>query len=290
MFDVSKRQTHFPAHGLLHIFRETASSTMDMARTLAKERTLNNKKILACGAGMQTNGRGTKGSTWASPSGNIHLTFAIPTPMIDACASCGGLRYFWALSALCALNTIEAHSCAFSKRALSHPHVFEGAFQLKWPNDVHFKKKKVAGVLIEQFESWFLLGLGVNILHAPKIADGGRPAACMADVMRLAPWQRENIDIFALSKQYSRYFIQTLRQVLVENRIFSVYRREHVDIACPDDLLDVYRQKLAFEVIYRDRADTALRYKPVRIQPSGALVCAEHKSGTLREFEHEYLF
>ncbi|MBT4530011.1 MAG: biotin--[acetyl-CoA-carboxylase] ligase [Phycisphaerae bacterium] len=38
---------------------------------------------------------------------------------------------------------------------------------IKWPNDLHLHGKKLAGVLIEEREGVFLVGVGVNVLQSP---------------------------------------------------------------------------------------------------------------------------
>jgi biotin-(acetyl-CoA carboxylase) ligase len=72
---------------------------------------------------------------------------------------------------------------------------------VKWPNDVLINDAKVAGTLIESvtvertnsnntthYESWFLIGIGVNIHVAPSLDKSpgkhGRPAIALQDVWR----------------------------------------------------------------------------------------------------------
>ena len=51
--------------------------------------------------------------------------------------------------------------------------------RVKWINDVHVKGKKLAGVLIECYENWFLIGMGININnHVP----GDIPAVSIKDL------------------------------------------------------------------------------------------------------------
>jgi biotin-(acetyl-CoA carboxylase) ligase len=61
---------------------------------------------------------------------------------------------------------------------------------VKWPNDVLLRNstsvrhEKIAGVLIETYEDWFLIGIGINVGYAPSVPsegdDRGRDATCLA--------------------------------------------------------------------------------------------------------------
>lgn len=62
---------------------------------------------------------------------------------------------------------------------------------VKWPNDIllhspsaHGSHEKIAGVLIESAQDWFLIGIGINVGYAPTIpsdgANRGRTATCLS--------------------------------------------------------------------------------------------------------------
>ena len=66
---------------------------------------------------------------------------------------------------------------------------------VKWPNDVLLHNpttgsspsshEKIAGILIESSQDWFLIGIGINVGYAPTIptegADYGRKATCLSN-------------------------------------------------------------------------------------------------------------
>jgi biotin-(acetyl-CoA carboxylase) ligase len=58
--------------------------------------------------------------------------------------------------------------------------------KVKWPNDVLIAGHKVSGTLIENEvvsdgQTWLLIGIGVNVLTAPRNIVGKRRAGCLQD-------------------------------------------------------------------------------------------------------------
>ncbi|MDO9476258.1 MAG: bifunctional biotin--[acetyl-CoA-carboxylase] ligase/biotin operon repressor BirA [Pseudohongiella sp.] len=79
----------------------------------------------------QSQGRGRRGRTWISPFGhNLYLSLLWSFQ--------GGVAELEGLSLICALAVVRA------LKKLS----YEG-MQVKWPNDVLFRQKKLAGILLE---------------------------------------------------------------------------------------------------------------------------------------------
>jgi BirA family transcriptional regulator, biotin operon repressor / biotin---[acetyl-CoA-carboxylase] ligase len=67
---------------------------------------------------------------------------------------------------------------------------------LKWPNDIYYKDAKLSGILIESSGNNLILGLGLNIVDAPKLAD--KKTACLAQIIgpKKAPLPQEILSIF----------------------------------------------------------------------------------------------
>jgi BirA family biotin operon repressor/biotin-[acetyl-CoA-carboxylase] ligase len=129
---------------------------------------------LAVLARRQTQGRGSRGRDWDSPSGNFFLSVLLrPGERARDAAQ-------WSLLAGVALGEALA-------AYLPDP----SALRLKWPNDVLLHGKKLAGILVDSsadaggMVEWLVIGLGANLVVAPDVP--GRDIACLADVVEPPP-------------------------------------------------------------------------------------------------------
>lgn len=100
-------------------------------------------------AQRQTAGRGRGGHQWWSPDGCLMLTLALPGHALPIDSN------LWSQLAL-----VCGHAVARTAAAC----LPNEAVQLKWPNDVYARGKKMAGILIESAPqaSW-LVGIGLNV-------------------------------------------------------------------------------------------------------------------------------
>ena len=102
----------------------------------------------------QTAGRGRQGREWFDGAGNfmgssvVELRAGDPPPA--------------SISFVAAIAVARAIGASL-----------EGAFKpaLKWPNDVLIDGGKVSGILLEMVGSRVVVGIGVNLLHAPDLPD-----------------------------------------------------------------------------------------------------------------------
>ena len=108
-------------------------------------------------ATAQRKGRGRLGRSWSSPPGNLYCSLLLR----PARAPCE----LPTLSLVISLALAEA----IGERA-----------RLKWPNDVLVDGAKVAGILLEGQDDTVIVGMGVNIVHAP--ADTPYPAKSLRDL------------------------------------------------------------------------------------------------------------
>lgn len=122
------------------------SSTQDYAHDLIARGDAHNKTIIQALA--QSAGRGRYRRTWVSHHGNLYASFIYKTTERDP-----KLSYAVAVAiaeTLIALGMLP---------------------EIKWPNDVLIKGKKISGVLIEYSQSFVIIGIGINIKTCPTVKE-----------------------------------------------------------------------------------------------------------------------
>lgn len=150
---------------------EALPSTQDPLTRLAEA---GEPEGLAFLARRQTAGRGTQGRAWAGPSGNLHLSVLLrpdePIPLLPQWGLLAGVAVADALLPL-----------------LPDP----ALLALKWPNDLLLGGAKAVGILAESAATdqgriaWIVLGIGVNLAHAPEVP--GRATASLAGLGVMPP-------------------------------------------------------------------------------------------------------
>ncbi len=112
-------------------------------------------------AETQTAGRGRLGRAWIGQPGNLHASTLIRLRPGDPPAQTLGL-----------VIGVAAHAAIAS--LLGDPEVL----RLKWPNDLMIDGAKLAGLLLERAGDAVVIGIGVNVAHAPPVE--GRATTCLA--------------------------------------------------------------------------------------------------------------
>jgi len=134
-------------------------------------------------ATSQTKGRGTTGRQWLGAPGNVFVTIGIPvdvwmTRMVRERKIPLTLLPLKVGDLTASLVRKELDGCGGGAG--------EAAVTVKWPNDVLVDGKKISGTLIENASDWFLIGIGINVAHAPAVptkgADYGRPSVSLNDL------------------------------------------------------------------------------------------------------------
>ncbi len=104
------------------------------------------KKFLVVSANKQTSGKGRHGRNWLTPEGNIALSISYE-------AKADGPP----ISLITSIIVTDALS-----ESLNEEHI-----KIKWPNDIVFRRKKVAGILVEKEKcndlSKIIVGIGINL-------------------------------------------------------------------------------------------------------------------------------
>jgi len=148
-----------------HLHFAEVASTMETARH--EIQATPDLDFLLVTAETQTQGRGTRGRPWQSPVGNVYLTLAVHRRLLPP----ERLKLFPLEAGLSLWEAALPH--------LSPP--ARSGLKLKWPNDLLWEGRKAAGMLIEAAGEHVFAGVGVNIVEAPPIADGGTPSASLAE-------------------------------------------------------------------------------------------------------------
>jgi len=178
-----------------------------------------------CLAERQRAGRGRRGRTWVSPFGtNIYLSLLWRYPFGPAML--GGLSL---AAGTAVAGVLEAEGVP--------------AIGLKWPNDVLWHRRKLAGLLLEvagevQGPSLVVLGLGLNTrLPATQAAAIDQPWVDLDAVAGLDTIGRNRLAARLaerLTDVMARYDTDGLDPFLSEWERFDLYRGEPVEIRLAD--------------------------------------------------------
>lgn len=133
---------------------------VDSTNTWLQERAHSLPSPYACLSEHQRAGRGRQGRTWLDGTGR-DLCLSVFRRFDTAEPRAQGLSLAIGVAAVRALEAAGAHGLG-----------------LKWPNDVVWRDRKLAGILIEGAISgkvWAaVIGIGVNV-HAKELPEGGPP-------------------------------------------------------------------------------------------------------------------
>lgn len=153
---------HSPVNAMnIHYIDETHSTNSYLA-----ELCLNGDvpELTTVCTGFQTAGRGQRGNSWESAKdANLLFSFVLYPTFIAA-------RHQFILSQMVSLAIVEVLS------------TFADGFSIKWPNDIYWKEKKIAGILIENDLTGLMLsksiaGIGLNINQESFKSDAPNPVS-----------------------------------------------------------------------------------------------------------------
>jgi len=163
-------------HGWRLIVLPRVTSTQDVARDALARGEAGDPSgtgALVVWGGEQTGGRGRHGRFWQSPPDNLYVSVALPCPQGLSRATDLGF-----IAGVSLARTLE--DLGLGRRpGLPAP-------RLKWPNDVLVDGGKLSGLLLESAAGpdgtpWVLLGMGVNLAHAPPAAETLYPPTALCD-------------------------------------------------------------------------------------------------------------
>lgn len=172
---------------IYHLFK-TIDSTNQYLKNLPHD-----TQTHVCRADMQTHGRGRFQRQWESPNGG-NLYLSIRYPYLGNIADLNGFSLVVSLSLLKILK----------QAGISEP------IDIKWPNDLLWQGKKLAGILIELSPNAIIIGIGLNITASSQ------KGCCLCDITGTSH-DRERI-ITLLIKQLEQDFI------LFKQHGFSIFQ------------------------------------------------------------------
>ncbi len=220
----------------VQIFDEIDSTNSESIRQIRSGNSENHLIV----ANSQTAGKGRRGRQWLSPkNAGIYLSlsrcFSLETSALQ------GLSLVTAISVVEALKELGAIG-----------------LQLKWPNDVLFEKKKLAGILLElqQRESsrYVVFGVGVNIeLPSDSIASIDRPVIDLINIMSELP--TKSVLVSAVVNRLCANL------VVYENKGFPVFEEKW-------NVLDCYR----LSDIVIQNGESCIIGKSLGVDSKGALL------------------
>jgi BirA family biotin operon repressor/biotin-[acetyl-CoA-carboxylase] ligase len=135
----------------IHYYKETDSTNI-RAKELAKAGAVHGTLVVAEG---QTQGRGRLGRVWESPKGEAVYMTTLLKPQIQPTEAS-------MLTLVMALSLARTFQDLYGLRA------DEQGIQIKWPNDIVLKKKKITGILTEMSADiekihYVIIGSGINV-------------------------------------------------------------------------------------------------------------------------------
>ncbi|MGL5894398.1 MAG: biotin--[acetyl-CoA-carboxylase] ligase [Bacteroidales bacterium] len=221
---------------MIHI-KETDSTNKEIQKLNSKGK-LQEGSVLWCD--IQTNGRGQQGNSWESePYKNLTFSILLYPEFLS-------LTEHFLLSEMIALSIVEELE------------QYSDGFSVKWPNDIYWNDKKIAGILIENdlidgtIQS-SIIGVGLNLNQKDFISNAPNPIS----LTRITgeTYDREEFLKMLMSRVY-RYYLSLISEGGVElsSKYFS----------------KLYRSTGYHK--YRDLQGVEFSAEIVEVKPSGHIV------------------
>ena len=225
---------------------DSIDSTQNQALKMAED-VANNGTIIV--AAKQTGGHGRSGRKWISPKGGIWISIILH-PIFDI-----------SITTLFPIASALALSIAIEKTFSIQP-------ELKWPNDLTIKGKKVAGMLVDvslesnKIEN-LVLGVGINFdVNAKQIEKSLKGTSNFYGVASLSD-QKQNIKpiqlvqtfLIELEKIYKSLNAKQTKKIISEWTVRSSTIGKNVEL---------------------NTSDSKIKGKAIKIDDDGALVVSEN--------------
>ena len=170
----------------LQIIEECKSTNASLIK-LAKEGYPEGYSLLSIN---QTCGRGTLKKKWVSISGNLFLSTLI-RPNVEI-TKLSQISIIFGLSLFQFINSL-----GLNKKQI----------KIKWPNDILIESKKVSGILVERFENFCVIGVGLNINSHPCEKNTGIKSTCLSNYIDTSDFKLSMLSSQLLELFYKNYNI-----------------------------------------------------------------------------------
>ncbi|KLE35452.1 biotin--[acetyl-CoA-carboxylase] ligase [Aurantiacibacter luteus] len=117
-------------------------------------------------AERQTAGRGRAGRAWLGAPGNLYCSTVVHLQQEDHAAH-----------TLSLIAGLAVHDLLRSQLINGNLRLPGEQRWLKWPNDILLHGAKLAGILCERVADAVIVGIGINVAHAPDVP--GRATTCI---------------------------------------------------------------------------------------------------------------
>jgi biotin-[acetyl-CoA-carboxylase] ligase BirA-like protein len=175
------------------IIKTKISSTSDYAKDLLQAGCSPPLVVAAC---SQTKGRGQSNHSWASPVGNLYLSFVITEKVFP--------------------GHLIPHKIAIliSEWVYSR---YKVRLTIKWPNDILFAGYKLAGILCEcrtsNDKENIIIGIGLNLNSSPL-----ENSTCLAEVIG-----KEKLPVSDCQQDFILWFKNKWDEITIENILDRYY-------------------------------------------------------------------
>ncbi|MBI2557931.1 biotin--[acetyl-CoA-carboxylase] ligase [Candidatus Woesearchaeota archaeon] len=207
---------------------KSLTSTQDKAKDFA-EKGLSDIVVVA---DTQTKGRGRFRRKWYSDRGGLWMSILLkPNNIIN-------LQYLTFAAAIAALESIKKLTNIKTS--------------IKWPNDLHYKGKKLCGILTEGVfgkENYVMVGIGLNINQSSF------PDKIKNTTTSLRTIKKNTLDIEKLTRKLNEEFFNLYKNYYNKNRFASILKiwKKNCDTINKNATITTKTKKLQGKVIGIDK-------------------------------------
>lgn len=232
-------------------YLKSTSSTNDHLSELCKKENL--REFFTIVTEEQSAGKGQRGNSWESEKGkNLLLSLLLYPTFLEA-------KEQFYISMLIAIAVAKALN------------EYTKDISIKWPNDIYWKEKKIAGILIEnELEGraikQSIVGIGLNVNQEKFVSSAPNPVSLKQIIGR-------DID--------TQHLLNIIRNRIIENYNFVKRHFSASKTSLYDDYIDILFRRNGYHPFQDKNGVFEARFH--HIMPSGHL-CLEDEDGHIRQY------